>query len=121
MENNKVMLFALAPGNVPVATPWTSPEIKVQGFGEANSGRAPMGSFSLDLTFTGATRTLAATILCSNGTSFVAPEGIVPIFTGKSAGHYLASFSLPICRAFKIVLTATTDTCAVTECIVAMA
>jgi len=121
VENNKVMLSTLAPGNVTVAAPWTSPEIKVQGFGEANSGRSPLGSFSLDLTFTGAARTLAATITCSNGTTFVAPEGITPIFSGKSAGHCLASFSLPICRAFKITLTATTDTCAVTECIVAMA
>lgn len=116
----KIKLISLAPGSVTVAAPWTSREIPVQGFDELNMAVAPEGHFSLDLTFTGATRTLAATVLVSNGATFVAYEGASAIFTGKSAGHIFAPFSLPVCRAFKIVLTATTDTCAVTECIVAM-
>jgi len=116
----KILLIPLAPGAVTVAAPWTSGEILVRGFNEANTSVAPEGNFSLDLTFTGATRTLAATILVSNGSTFVAYEGSSAIFTGKSAGHYFVPFSLPVCRAFKIVLTATTDTCTVTECIVAM-
>jgi len=113
-------IIPLVPGAVAVGTPWVSDEILLQPY-QNDPARRLVGSFSLDLTFTGVTRTLAATILVSNGASFVAYEGANAIFTGKSAGHIFASFSLPVCRAFKIVLTATTNTCTVTECIVAMA
>lgn len=116
-------LVSLSPGAVTVAAPWTSEEILVRGYsrGDVSGASAPQGYFSLDLTFTGANRTLAATVLCSNGSTFKAPENATAIFSGKSAGSYIASFSIPVCRAFKIVLTATTDTCTVTECIVVMA
>jgi hypothetical protein len=117
---NKLKLIPLTPGAVTVAAPWTSREILVQGFDEANTSVCGERYCSLGLTFTGAGRTIAATVVCSNGTTFSTTESFAALLSGKSAGSYHVSFTVPVCRAFKLILTATTDTCTVTNCIIAM-
>ena len=69
---------------------------------------AGFGSIQCNISGTG---TLKAEILASNtpddAASFVTPDGMQPIFTGKTLGRILTILSVPPCVAFKVKFTET--------------
>lgn len=114
------VLVEMSPGVVAVGTPWVSPELALDLSLRDPGGqyRVPDGFFSLDTTHTGGS--LTAEVLVSNGGTFKTPEGAAYVLATKPAGSYLSGFDIPVCRAFKVKITATGSNVTVSECIVGM-
>ena len=110
MYDNLITLTPVSVQTVAAGESYTSAAIPMGALGD--SGARPLvakGFFSVQLDITG-DGTAKLEYLCSNdGTNFVAPEGSSAIMTGKTktTGRYLASFALPVCKAFKLKVTET--------------
>lgn len=85
-------------------------------------GLTSKGTMSVQFTITGS-GTVKAEALCSNdGTTYVIPEGATTIITGKTAGTYITTLSVPFCSSMKIKITETggASSAAVTATFVAL-
>lgn len=70
---------------------------------------AAKGKVSIRITFTGTGTLRADALVSDDGVNFYLPTPTIPIFSGKAASTIYAQFEVPVCKAIKIRLTATTQ------------
>lgn len=76
-----------------------------QTFPPEHSASGRTGVFSMQITTTGAGTVKAELYVSLDGLTFVIPEGASAIITGKTAGTYVATMSVPLCARFKVRVT----------------
>ena len=76
----------------------------------------PDGYLSVQVAITGDGTAKVEALVSNDGTNYVTAEGTTAIMTGKTKtpGNYLAAFTLPPCKKFKLVITETSGANSVT-------
>ena len=81
----------------------------------ANRGfDAPEGYFSYQMTVAGDGTAKAEVLISGDNVNFMEADGASDVMAGKTAGTSIASFSIPACKAFKIKVTETGSSNAIT-------
>lgn len=63
--------------------------------------------FGFQLTVSGSGTAKVEALVSNDGTNFMEADGASDVMSGKTAGTSFASFTIPLCRAFKLKITET--------------